>query len=67
MNIELTVQLMDLFKKQTREGGRQRSIVCYTHDKPRHTARSPNNGAMWRERWRPLGVDYGSGSALYLE
>ena len=27
---------MDLF---TKEGGRQRDIVCYSHDKPRHTAR----------------------------
>ena len=34
------------FKEKTKEGGRQRSIVCYTHDKPRHTARCPNNGAF---------------------
>ena len=25
------------FKEKAKEGGRQRSIVCYTHDKPRHT------------------------------
>ena len=35
-NSELAVQLMDLFQE---EGGRQRDIVCYSHDKPRHTAR----------------------------
>ena len=34
-------------KEKAKEGGRQRGIVCYT---PRHTARSPNNGALWRER-----------------
>ena len=27
------------FKEKTKEGGRQRDIVCYSHDKPRHTAR----------------------------
>ena len=47
------------FKEKAKEGGRQRGIVCYTHDRPRHTARSPNNGAFWRERWCPLGVHIG--------
>ena len=27
------------FKEKTKEGGSQRDIVCYSHDKPRHTAR----------------------------
>ena len=44
------------FKEKTKEGGRQRDIICYTHDKPMHTARCPNNVALWRERWCPLGV-----------
>ena len=35
------------FKEMTKEGGRQRGIVCYTHDKPRQTARRcPNNGGI---------------------
>ena len=42
------------FKEKTKEGGRQRGIVCYNYDMPRHTARSANNGALWRERWCPL-------------
>ena len=48
------------FKEKTKEGGRQRDIVFYTHDKPRHTARCPNNGPLWRERWCPLGVLIGT-------
>ena len=43
------------FKEKTKEGGRQRDIVCYTYDKSRHIARRcPNNVALWRERWCPL-------------
>ena len=50
------------FKEKKKEGGRQRDIVCYTHDKSRHTARRcPNNVAVWRERWCPLPGD----SVLY--
>ena len=59
-NSELAVQLMDCFKEKAKEGGRQRGIVCCTHDKPRHTVRSPNNVALWKERWCPLGVFIGT-------
>ena len=48
------------FKEKTKEGGRRTDIVCYSHDKPRHTARCPNNVALWRERWCPLGVVLGT-------
>ena len=54
------LQQYTCFKEKTKEGGRQRDIVCYSHDKPRHTARSRNNDALWRERWCPLGVLLGT-------
>ena len=40
---------------------RQRKVVDKGHYllhpyRPRYTARCPNNGALWKERWCPLGV-----------